>query len=325
MMGELRILPLVAAIGLAFSAFAPAQAEDYPTKPIHVIVPFTPGGGTDTICRLVVDKLGPELGTQIVVENRPGAGGTIGTAIVANADPDGYTLAWVSGSHTINPALYKNLQYDPVTDFEPITMPASGPGVLVVDPGLGVNSVKELIELLKSKPGEINYASAGIGTPPHLSAELFKLRTGTDMVHVAYKGNSPAFVDMLAGRVSVFFPTIPSSLQYIKSGQLKALAVTTAKRSSVLPDVPTMREAGVENYATGSYYGVLAPAGTPKETVDKLQQAIVKVLNDPEMKAKITEFGLEVEGSTPEEFADFLKADVAKWQEVVTKANIKVE
>jgi tripartite-type tricarboxylate transporter receptor subunit TctC len=320
-----RALRLVAAASMVLGALGVASAQDYPTKPIHMIVPFTPGGGTDTFCRLVSDKLSQVLGQQIVVENRPGAGGTIGTAVVAQADPDGYTLAWVSGSHTINPALYKDLSFDPIADFEPITMPASGPGVLVVDPNLGVGSVKELVELLKSKPGQINYASAGTGTPPHLSAELFKLKTGTDMVHIPYKGNNPAFVDMLAGRVSVFFPTIPSSLQYINGGQLKALAVTTAKRSSALPDVPTMQEAGVEDYATSSWYGILAPAGTPQEIVDKVQQATAQVLADPEMKKKVTDLGLEVEASTPADFAAFLKEDLARWQEVVAKANITVE
>lgn len=302
-----------------------AQAQGYPGKPIRIVVPFPPGGGTDIVARILTQKLSESFGANFVIDNRAGAGGSIGTEMVAKAPPDGYTLGIVSGSHAINPSLYSKLPFDAVRDFAPVTMLVSGPGLLVVHPSLPVKTVKELIALAKGKPGQLNYASAGNGTPPHLAGELFKSMAGVDMVHVPYKGNTPAFVDLISGQVSLSFPTIPSALPHVQAGRLRALAVTSRKRSAVMPQLPTIAESGLPGYDTSSWFGMLAPAGTPREIVRKLQQESAKVLQLRDVREKLLSQGLEPAGSTPEEFAATIESEIAKWAKVVKASGARVE
>jgi len=302
-----------------------ALAQGYPGKPIRIVVPFPPGGGTDIVARILTQKLSESFGANFVIDNRAGAGGSIGTEMVAKAPPDGYTLGIVSGSHAINPSLYSKLPFDAVRDFAPVTMLVSGPGLLVVHPSLPVKTVKELIALAKGKPGQLNYASAGNGTPPHLAGELFKSMAGVDMVHVPYKGNTPAFVDLISGQVSLSFPTIPSALPHVQAGRLRALAVTSRKRSAVMPQLPTIAESGLPGYDTSSWFGMLAPAGTPREIVRKLQQESAKVLQLRDVREKLLSQGLEPVGSTPEEFAATIESEIAKWAKVVKASGARVE
>jgi tripartite-type tricarboxylate transporter receptor subunit TctC len=304
---------------------ATAQPQDYPAKPIRVVVPFPPGGGTDLMARTVVQKLGESLGATIVIDNRGGAGGTIGTELVAKSPPDGYVLLVVSASHAINPGLYRKLPYDSVRDFAPVTMLTSGPGLLVVHPSVPVRTVKEFIALARSRPGQLNYASAGIGTPPHLAGELFKTLAGVDIVHVPYKGNGPAYTDLIGGHVSVMFPTIPTAIPHVRAGKLRALAVTTRSRTAITPELPTISESGVPGYDVSSWYGLLAPAGTPAATVARLQREIVKVLRLPDVSEKLMAQGLDLVGNTPEEFAAILKSEIAKWAKVVTASGARVD
>jgi tripartite-type tricarboxylate transporter receptor subunit TctC len=308
---------LLAAVG--------AHAQDYPAKPVRVVVPFPPGGGTDIVARLVMQKLGGQIGGSFVIENRSGAGGTIGTEIVSRAPADGYTLGMVSGSHAINPSLYRKLAYDAVRDFAPVTLVVSGPGLLVVHPSVPARTVRELIAVAKSRPGKLHYASAGNGTPPHLAAELFKSLTGVSMVHVPYKGNSLAFNDLVAGQVSVSFPTIPSALPLVRSNRLRALAVTSARRADALPDLPTIAESGVRGYDAASWYGLVAPAGTPSAVTSRLQEAIARIVHAPEMKERFLEQGLDPVGSTPAEFRTLIAAEIAKWAKVVAASGAKVD
>lgn len=302
-----------------------AWAQDYPAKPVRVIVPFAPGGGTDLMARVVVQKLGETLGGTWVIDNRGGAGGTIGSDLAAKSPPDGYTLLVVSGAHAINPSLHARLPYDTERDFAPITMITSGPGLLVVHPSLPARTVKEFIALAKARPGQLNFASAGIGTPPHLAGELFKTMAGIGMVHVPYKGNGPAYIDLLAGHVPVMFPTIPTAIPHVRAGKIRALAVTTAKRTAIVPELPTISESGVPGYDTSSWYGLLAPAGTPAAIVSKVQQGVARVLRSPEVGQKLKADGLELVGNTPEQFAAAIKSEIAKWAKVVKASGAKVE
>jgi tripartite-type tricarboxylate transporter receptor subunit TctC len=302
-----------------------AQAQAYPGKPVRIVVPFPPGGGTDIVARTLTQKLGESLGASFVIDNRAGAGGSIGTELVAKAPPDGYTLAIVSGSHAINPSLYRKLPFDAVRDFAPVTMLVSGPGLLVVHPSLPVKTVKELIALAKARPGQLIYASAGNGTPPHLAAELFKTMAGVDMVHVPYKGNTPAFVDLISGQVSLSFPTVPSALPHVQAGRLRAVALTSRKRSAVMPQLPTIDESGLPGYDTSSWFGMLAPAGTPPEIVLKLQQEMARVLQLPDIRQKLLSQGLEPVGDTPEQFAATIRSEIAKWAKVVKASGAKIE
>ena len=314
---------LIAAVALV--AAAPLQAQKYPERPVRAVVPFPAAGGTDILARLFLQKIAERIGANFVIDNRAGAGGTIGTEIVAKAPPDGYTILVCSSSHTINPSVYKKLGYDPARDFAPVTMIASGPGLLVVHPSVPAKSVKELIALAKAKPGQLNYASAGNGTPPHLAAELFKSMAGIDLVHVPYKGNVPAFVDLISGAVSLSFPTITSGLPQVRAGKLRALGVTSKARSSVVPDVPTIAEAGLPGYESSTWYGMLAPAGTPKGIVMKLHQEMVEALKTPDMREKLAAQGLEPVGNTPAEFASIISAELVKWGKVVAAAGVKAE
>ena len=304
-------------------AFAAIPAEQYPIKSVRVIVPQSAGGSTDLAARVVTQRMGEALGQTLVVDNRPGAGSLNGTETVAKAAPDGYTLLCVAASFTINPSLHEKLPFDPVRDFVPITRLAALPHILVVHPSLPVKSVKELIALAKAKPGELNYASSGIATSTHLAAELFKHMTGTEMVQVPFKGGAPGMVGLLSGQVQLYFATISTALPHVKSGKVRALAVTSAKRSIVAPEYPTLAEAGVVGYEHASWVGLLAPAKTPAAIVSKLQTESLKAVNLQDVKAHLLRDGLEPVGDTPQEFAAVVKAEVAKWKKVVKAAGIK--
>jgi tripartite-type tricarboxylate transporter receptor subunit TctC len=301
------------------------QAEDYPTKPVKLVVPFAPGGSVDIVARIVGQQLGEDLGQSIVVENRAGAGGNIGFEAVAKAKPDGYTLAMASSTMAVNVSLYRTIGYDPLKDFAPISLIALQPNVLMVNPSLPVKSVAELIAYAKANPGALNFGSSGIGASQHLAAELFKSRTGADMVHVAYKGGGPAMADLVAGRVQLMFETIPNSISYIQSGQLRALAVTVDERSKQLPDVPTMSEAGVKGYVSRGWLGVMAPAGTPQPIIDKLNAAVLKAVATPAVTKRLTELGLEIKTSTPAEFSAFIASEVKDFRTLITDAKIPME
>ncbi len=311
---------------LAFAILsAPAPAQDFPTKPVRFIVPNPPGGASDITARVLAEKLSQRWGQPVVVENKPGAGAIIGTDFVAKAPPDGYTILLVPSSHAFNVNLYKKLPYDSVKDFAALTQTAWTPLVLVVNPSLPVKSVKELIAYAKANPGKLTYASSGSGTSLHLAAEMFKDMAGVDIVHVPYKGSTAAHPDVLSGQVSMIFDTIPAVLPHIKSGKLRPLAVTGTKRSALMPDLPTMAEAGLPGYAASSWGGVLAPAGTPKATIDKLNAEMVAVLKLPEVQERLTGVGLEPASGTPAEFEAFIKAEIAKWSKIIKEAGITAE
>jgi tripartite-type tricarboxylate transporter receptor subunit TctC len=296
---------------------------DYPNRAIRIIVPSSPGGGTDILSRLLTPRLTERLGQTVVVDNRPGAGSIIGNDIVAKAAPDGYTLLMGISTLAILPSMHKKLPYDAIRDLAPVTQAISAPNILVVHPSLPVKSVKELIAFSKKRPGEVNYASAGLGTNPHLSMELFLSMTGLKMVHVAYKGLGPALVDLVAGQVVVATSTMLAGLPHVKSGRLRALGTTGARRSSVLPDFPTVAEAGVPGYEAVQWYGLFAPAKTPREIIGKLHGAMTTVLQSPAIKDKLAIDGADPVGNTPEEFARFLRSETDKWGKVVRMAGIE--
>jgi tripartite-type tricarboxylate transporter receptor subunit TctC len=302
---------------------AAPNATTYPSKPIRIIVPQSAGGSTDLAARVVTQRLSDALGQPIVVDNRPGAGSLNGTETVAKAPPDGYTLLAVAASFTINPSLHERLPFDPVRDFAPITRFAALPHILVVHPSVAAKSVKELIALAKAKPGELNYASSGVATSTHLATELFKYMTGTDMVQVPFKGGAPGVIGLLSGQVQLYFATISTALPHVKAGKIRALAVTTAKRSVVAPEFPTIAEAGVPGYEHASWVGLLAPARTQASVVARLNTESVKVVNQQDVKALLLRDGLETVGDSPEEFAAVVKSEVAKWMKVVKAAGIK--
>jgi tripartite-type tricarboxylate transporter receptor subunit TctC len=300
-----------------------APATTYPTKPVRIIVPQSAGGSTDLAARVVTQRLSEVLGQTLVVDNRPGAGSLNGTETVAKAPADGYTLLAVAASFTINPSLHEKLPFDPVRDFAPITRLAALPHILVVHPSLPVKSVKDLIAVAKAKPGELNYASSGVATSTHLAAELFKHLTGTEMVQVPFKGGAPGVIGLLSGQVQLYFATISTALPHVKSNKIRALAVTTGKRSIVAPEFPTIAEAGVPGYEHASWIGLLAPARTPPLVVSKLHMESVKVINMPEVQTLLLRDGLEPVGDNPVEFSHTIRNEVAKWMKVVKAAGIK--
>ena len=303
-----------------------AFAQAYPNHSIRLVVPFPAGGTTDILARDVAKKLTDTLGQSVVVDNRPGAGGNIGADLVAKAPPDGYTLLMGTvGTHAINPSLYAKMPYDHIKDFVPVVLVAGVPNVLVVNPSVPVNSVADLIKLAKSKPGAINFASSGSGTSIHLSGELFKTMTGVDMTHVPYKGSSPALTDLMGGQVQIMFDNLPSSLALIKSGKLRAVAVTSLKRAPALPDVPTVSESGVPGFEASSWFGILAPAGTPAPIVAKLNAEVNKWLQSPEGKEQLLAQGAEVAGGPPEQFVAHIRAETDKWAKVVKASGAKVD
>ncbi len=317
---------LAAAVLISAPLFpANASAQNYPTKPIRIIVPFSAGGSTDLVARAVTAHLDDVLKQPLVVDNRPGAGNINGTDMVAKAAPDGYTLLAVAASFTITPNLRKKLPFDPVRDFAPVSQLAILPHVLVLHPSVQAKSVKELIALATAKPGELNIASSGVGTSTHLAAEQFMHMTGTRMLVVPYKGGAPGTAALLGGEVQAYFATISTALPHIKSGKLRALAVTSAKRSSVAPDLPTVAEAGVAGYEHSSWVGILAPAKTPRAVIDKLHSEITKIVQLPEVKTLFLSNGLESVGNSPKEFEAVIKTEIAKWQKLVKSAGIPVE
>ena len=317
-------LSLLTAFSALLALAGGVAAQDYPTKPVRLIIPFPPGGSNDVVGRMIATQLGERLGKQVVVDNRGGAGGVLGTEVAAGAAPDGYTILVVSLAYTVNPWLYK-LKYDPLKSFVPVAMLASGANVLTVHPSVPVNSLTELIALAKQKPGELNYASAGAGSFQHLGSELFKLMAGVDIVHVPFKGGGPAMIDVVGGHSQVLVSSLVQTGAHIRSGKLKALGVGSAKRSALFPDIPTIAEAGVPGYEMANWWGIVAPTGTPQPIVDKLAKEIGVVLSAPETQKHFAAEGAEVVQKTPAEFAAFIEAELAKWQRVVRDAKIKAE
>jgi tripartite-type tricarboxylate transporter receptor subunit TctC len=313
---------IVAAV-LALS-YASALAQTYPSKPIRLVVGFTPGGGVDINARLLAPKLTEFLGQPVIVENRPGAGTNIANELVAKAAPDGYTLLINTPAVAINMALYRKLPYDTLRDLAAVSIFSEAPNILVVHNGVPARDAQELVALARAKPGTLNYSSAGSGTTQHLAGELLKLRTGTDIVHVPYKGTAPSLTSLVAGEVDMSFANIPAILQHVKAGRLRPLASTGTKRAELMPDVPTMKEAGVDVEVT-VWYAVLAPAATPRETVGTLANAIIKAARSPDIRQRLLDQGAEPVGSTPEEFDRVLRAEVAKWQEVIGAAGIRAD
>ena len=311
-MGGLALAAAAAALPLG------AAAQAYPTKPITIVVPFAAGGTTDILARVIGQALGKELGQSVIVDNRAGAGGNIGAALAAKAPADGYTLLMGTvGTHAINQSLYKKLPFDPVKDFAPLTRVAMVPNLLVANPTKPYKNVKELIAYAQANPRKVNFGSSGSGSSIHLSGELFNSLAKVDMVHVPYRGSSPAVTDLLGGQIDIMFDNMPSAIQHVRSGKLRPLAVTTAKRSAELPEVPTVAEAGVPGYEATSWFGMFAPAATPAPIVARLNGALVKVLGDAEVKKKLSEQGAEAHAEKPEQFAEFIRSESAKWSKVV--------
>jgi tripartite-type tricarboxylate transporter receptor subunit TctC len=300
------------------------HAQDYPNKPIRMVVPYPPAGGTDIVARILTEPLSSVLGQPVIVDNRGGAAGNIGTDLVAKAAPDGYTILFTLSSHTINPKLYDKLPFDVERDFVPVSLAAMIPQILVANPSVPATNVMELIALAKAQPGKLNFASVGTGSPGHVAGELFKLKTGVDMVHVPYKGGGPAVTDTLGGQVQLLFVSMPAALQYVKAGRLKALAVTSDKRSGAAPEIPTIRESGID-CVVDSWYGALAPAATPPAIVAKLQAAFARVLQMPEVKEKLFLQGADATSSTSADFDRLIRAELKQWEYVIREAKIKPE
>ena len=316
---------LMVVVALAAPALC-AQAQTYPNKPVRLVCPFPPGGAVDIASRAVAHELSQILGQPVTVDNRPGAGGNIGADIVAKSPPDGYTLLMTtSGIMAINPALYSKLPFDPLKDFASVSTVVSLNNVLVLNPNVPYKSVQEVIAAAKAQPGKLTYASSGNGTSIHLSGELFKSMTGVDMLHIPYKGSAPAVTDLLGGQVNMMFDNIPSSLPHIKAGKLRALAVTGAKRSQLLPDLPTIAEAGVPGYDSYVWFGVTAPAGTPPEIIGRLNAAIAKAAVTPSFRDRLTEQGYDVQSSTPEQMTTSIRAEIAKWGKIVKASGARVD
>ncbi|MDO9415150.1 Bug family tripartite tricarboxylate transporter substrate binding protein [Pararhizobium sp.] len=314
-------------VGLSALALgAPAFAQDFPDRAVTLVIPFAAGGSTDVVGRIIAQKMSDDLGQQVVVENVAGAGGNLGADRVARSEPDGYTiLMGTVATHALNPLILKTKPYDPEKDFAPVSLLVIVPNVLVVNPELPVKNVAELIALLKADPEKYSYASSGNGTPLHLSGELFKTMTGTSMQHIPYKGSGPALNDVLGNQVPIMFDNLPSSSGHIKSGTLRALAVTTKERAASFPDIPTIAESGVPGYETYTWNALFAPAGTPKDIVDRLNASANKAMKDPAVAERMKEFSATIVGSTPEELAAHVSAELAKWTPIVKDANVQMD
>jgi tripartite-type tricarboxylate transporter receptor subunit TctC len=323
-----KLLALLCAVcGALSSPIAAAEsAANYPSKPIRIVVPFPPGGATDIIARAIGNELSKAFSQSVLIENKGGGGGNPGADMVAKSAPDGYTLVMATvGTHAINMSLYSKMPYDAVRDFEPIVLVAGVPNLLVVHPSVPAKSVKELTALAKAQPGKLNVASSGNGTSIHLAAELYKQMAGVDIVHVPYKGSAPAVADLLGGQVQMMFDNLPVSLPHAKAGKLRPLAVTSLTRSAALPDVPTMDEEGYKGFDATSWFGLLAPAGTPKDIIAKLNAASVKALASPEMRERLAAQGADPIGNTPEQFAAFIKVEIDKWAKIVKASGARVD
>ncbi len=320
-----KTMSLLTAVFLSTALAGVAGAQNFPNRPLRLVVPFSAGGAADVPGRILTQKMSEALGHQVVVDNRPGAGSTIGAESVAKAPPDGYNLLMISNTHFVSAALYKKLSYDSVGDFAPITQVTSAPNVIVVHPSLPAKSVKELIALAKAQPGKIDYASSGNGSTQHLTGALFTKMAGIDMVHIPYRGSGPATADLLSGQVTVGFPGIAGMLPQIKAGKLRALAVTSAKRSPELPDVPTVAQAGVKGYDVTAWFGIAAPKGTPRDVVMKLHTEILHIVKTPEVQKQLLNAGQEVAWQeTPEQFGEMLKVEAAKWARMVAESGAQV-
>jgi tripartite-type tricarboxylate transporter receptor subunit TctC len=319
----MRFLLMAAALACVATV---SFGQSFPEKPIRFVVGFTPGGPSDILARALGQKLAERWSQQVVIENRPGAGGNVAAEAVAKSAPDGYT--WLLGNNSIlatNQTLYRSLPYDPVKDFAPVSLVAVQPNILVVNPQVPASSVAELIALAKNNPGRLNYASSGAGAAAHLAAELFKTMAGVDLVHVPYKGAQPALTDVIAGRVQVMFATSASVIPFIKAGKLRGLAVTSARRSPSVPDLPTVSEAGVAGFEAITWHGVVVPAATPAPLVERLNRDIVSVLGLPDLRERLAALGAEVLAGTPREFADYIAAEVPKWSKVVRDSGARIE
>lgn len=315
---------LAAALWLALPAAAPAQ-QAYPSKPVRVVVPYPPGGPTDIVARTVSQKLAEQTGQSFVVENRAGAGGNLGAELVARAQPDGYTLLVATTAHAINPSLFRNLSYQLAKDLAPVSLLTSGPLVLVTNPSAGVSNVQELIALAKSKPGSLNFASSGNGQSTHLAAELFNSQAGIKMTHLPYKGSAPALADLMAGQASLMFDTMLSAMPHVRSGRLRALAVTSSARSPAAPDVPTVAESGLPGYEAIAWNGLMVPAGTPTETVARLSALVRAVLEQPDVKERFASQGFAAAWMQPDAFGRFLQTEIDKWAAVVKASGATVD
>ena len=325
---RLILVPALAAVAVflpaAWSGGAFAQA--FPSKPVKLVIPFPPGGSLDAVGRAIADKLTQMWGQSVVVDNKPGAGGNIGADFVAKSAPDGYTVVMGAlSTHAVNPSLYPKMPYDAVKDFAPISLVAITPNVLVVNPSLPVNSVKDLIAYAKANPGKLSFGSGSNGSAGHLAGELFKVDTGTDMVHIPFKGGAPALQALLAGDTQLMFDNLANSMQQVKAGKLKALAVTTEKRSALVSDLPTMAESGVPGFDISTWFGIMAPAGTPPDVIAKWNTDLVKVLNSPDMRERMTAQGAEAAPDTPAEFSAFIARELAKYARIVKASGAKVD
>ena len=312
-------------IALMLVSSTAVHCQAYPNKPIRIIVPSSAGGGADAIARLLAQKLSDLLGQQVIVDNRPGAGNIIGTEAVAKAVPDGYTLLLAINNHAINASLYQKLPYDPLKDFAPISLIVKIPHILIVHPSLPVKSVQDLIRLARTKPGQINYSSAGNGTAAHFAAELFKLNTKIQITHIPYKSLSAAVIDVMAGAVQMMFPSAITAIGQIRVGKLRALAVTTAKRFPAIPELPTLNESGVPGYEFSSWFGLLAPAATPPAVITQLSQAIAQIVRSKEVQTRLIDDGGDPVGSTPGEYGAFLKVEVETYAKLVKKIGLKID
>ena len=322
-------LLVTAMTGCALAAAVPSAvdaADTYPVRPVRIVVAYTPAGTTDILARVIAQKMNEAWGQPVIVDNRPGANGNIGTEYAAKATPDGYTLLLTTaGPHGINPSLYRKIGFDAVRDFAPITLIAIVPNILVVNNGLPVKDVKELIAHAKANPGKLNYGSPGAGSTAHLSMELFKSMTGTHLVHVPYKGSAGVLSDLLGGQISVTMDNMPPYLPQVKAGKIRALAVTPSKRSPAMPELPTVAEAGVRGYDSGAWFGLLAPAKTPRDTIAKLSSETLRILGLPDVKTRLSELGAEPVGGSPEQFAAHIKSEIAKWAKVIKDANVELQ
>jgi tripartite-type tricarboxylate transporter receptor subunit TctC len=302
-----------------------AQSAAYPDKPVRFVVPYPPGGGTDVIARIVQERFQSQLGQPILIDNKGGAGGSVGSELVARAPADGYTVLFTLSSHTINPAIFPKLSFDTVKDFEPVGTVASLPQILVANNQVPANTVAELVALAKAKPGTLSYASVGNGSPGHLAGELFKIRTGTQMTHIPYRGGGPAVTDVIGGQVPLLWVSIPAAAQFVKTGKLKALAVSTLKRSSAFPDVPTVQETGIADFEVDSWYAMFVPARTPQPVIDRLNRALNAIVAEPAIREKLLAQGAEGVGGTPQALGRTVAAELPKWAKLARDANIKAD